>query len=187
MRPPDPRGVVIDEADGEHVTLVFDRVYRHAPARVWDAIATPEGLRGWLMATDVELDPRVGGRIAMHSGPARYQSEGAILAWDPPTLLEYEWNVAPVPEMPRGERATFRYELTPVRTDPAAGPATHLRVTYRRITRATSGGFLPGLHAFLDRLAAQLEGAPLPDWLARFADARISYPQWSGHAPAAGQ
>ena len=50
----------------------------------------------------------------------------------------------------RGEQAIFRYELTP------DGDSTHVLVTYRRITKQTARGFLPGLHAFLDRLEAQL-------------------------------
>jgi uncharacterized protein YndB with AHSA1/START domain len=167
--------------DGEHATLVFRRVYAHAPERVWAAITTPEGLRGWLLCTEAVIEGRVGGRIDMVSGPPGYRSTGKILAWEPPRLLEYEWNVAPVPEMPRGERAIFRYELSP------EGEATHLLVTYRRITRQSAGGFLPGLHAFLDRLEAQLAGRVLPDWLERFGALRAEYPEWSGHAPPSGQ
>ena len=85
--------------------------------------------------------------------------------------------------MPRGERAIFRYELT------GDSDVTHLLVTYRRITRATAPGFLPGLHAFLDRLEAQLAGEPLPDWLERFGALRTTYPEWleHAHAPAAGK
>jgi uncharacterized protein YndB with AHSA1/START domain len=162
--------------DGEHAVLTFERTYRHAPERVWDAIATPEGLAGWLMCTKALIEPRVGGRIEMISGPSAYHSIGAILAWEPPHLLEYEWNVAPVSEMPHGERAIFRYELI------ADGEVTHLLVTYRRITRRTGSGFLPGLHAFLDRLEAQLAGAPLPEWLTRFAEIREQYPEWREHA-----
>jgi hypothetical protein len=75
--------------------------------------------------------------------------------------------------MPQGERAIFRYELA------AREGGTELWVTYRRITRQTARGFLPGLHAFLDRLEAQLDGRSLPDWLARFAELRPSYPEWS--------
>ena len=30
----------------------------------------------------------------------------------------------------------------------------------------------------LDRLEAQLDGAPLPDWQARFAELRAEYPEW---------
>lgn len=169
------------EEDGEHATLTFRRVYRHRPEHVWDAISTPEGLRAWLLCTHAVIEPWVGGRIELVSGPPQYQSTGTILAWDPPHLLEYEWNVAPVPEMPEGEHAIFRYELTP------AGDATQLCVTYRRITRATARGFLPGLHAFLDRLEAQLDGRALPDWNQRFGELLAEYPEWSGHAPDPGQ
>src|SRR6185295_11967498 len=80
--------------DGEYATLVFRRLYRHTPELVWDAISTPEGLREWLLCSSAKIEPRTGGRIEMISGPARYHSTGAILAWDPPRLLEYEWNVA---------------------------------------------------------------------------------------------
>lgn len=174
-----PRGTVVD--DGEHATLTFHREYPHRPEHVWAAISTPEGLAGWLLCTVARIDGRVGGTIELVSGPAAYHSTGTILTWDPPRVLEYEWNVAPVPEMPRGERAIFRYELAP------RGSATALVVTYRRITCATARGFLPGLHAFLDRLEAQLDGVPAPDWMQRFAEVRAAYPAWSDHAPAPAQ
>jgi uncharacterized protein YndB with AHSA1/START domain len=174
-----PKGTLVE--DGGDATLTFRRVYRHAPERVWDAIATPEGLRAWLMCTHAVIEERAGGRIELVSGPAGYHSTGDILVWQPPRVLEYEWNVEPVPEMPRGERAIFRYELTP------DGDSTQLVVTYRRITRETARGFLPGVHAFLDRLEAQLDGRAPPDWLERFAALRADYPEWSGHAAHAGQ
>jgi uncharacterized protein YndB with AHSA1/START domain len=159
--------------DGATATLIFTRILEHKPEQVWDAIATPEGLSGWLMATDVRIDGRTGGAVEMVSGPGRYRSKGAILNWDPPHLFEYEWNVAPVPEMPLGEHAIFRYELTPQQG------STLLTVTYRRITRQTASGFLPGLHALLDRLEAQLARQPLPDWESRFAELLAAYPEWS--------
>ena len=162
--------------DGPYATLVFRRTYRHSPERVWDAIATPAGLRGWLLCTRANVDGYVGGRFDLVSGPPAYESTGTILAWDPPRLLEYEWNIQPVPEMPEGEFAVFRYELA------RDGESTHLLVTYRRITKATARGFLPGLHAFLDRLEAQLDARDLPDWGARFLALRSEYPEWSGHA-----
>jgi hypothetical protein len=92
-------------------------------------------------------------------------------------VIEYEWNVAPVSEMPRGEHAIFRYELTP------QGDSTHVLVTYRRITNRTARGFLPGLHAFLDRLEAQLDGRVEPEFMWRFTELRAKYPEWSGDAP----
>ena len=173
------RGTLLD--DGDRASLIFQRVYRHPPEHVWDAISTPKGLRGWLMCTHALIDSHVGGRIEMVSGPAGYSSTGTILAWEPPRVLEYEWIVAPVPEMPNGERAIFRYELTP------EGESTRVLVTYRRITKQTARGFLPGLHAFLDRLEAQLDGQDLPDWMKRFGELRDEYPEWSDHAPDPGE
>jgi uncharacterized protein YndB with AHSA1/START domain len=174
------RGTLVVE-DDEYATLTFRRVYRHSPARVWEAIATAEGLRAWLMCTHARIEGRVGGTVELTSGPAGYRSTGKVLVWDPPHVLEYEWNVAPVPEMPRGEHAIFRYELTP------EGDSTHVQVTYRRITRQTARGFLPGLHAFLDRLEAQLNGQLLPDWMRRFEEVRTQYPEWRDHAPDRGE
>jgi uncharacterized protein YndB with AHSA1/START domain len=173
------RGTLVE--DGEYATLTFQRVYRHAPEHVWDAIATPEGLREWLMCTHAVIEGHVGGRIGLVSGPAGYDSTGKILAWEPPRVLEYEWIVGPVPEMPRGEHAIFRYELTP------DGDSTHVLVTYRRITKRTARGFLPGLHTILDRLEAQLDGRALPEWMQRFEELRAEYPEWSGHAPDPGE
>jgi uncharacterized protein YndB with AHSA1/START domain len=160
-------------ADGAYATLTFHRVYPHRIEHVWDAVSTPEGLRGWLLCSRASIEGRVGGRIELVSGPAGYHSTGVVLAWEPPRLLEYEWNAEPVPEMPAGERAIFRYELS------AEGDSTRLLVVYRRITRQTARGFLPGLHAYLDRLEAQLDGRSLPDWLERFAQVRRDYPEWS--------
>jgi uncharacterized protein YndB with AHSA1/START domain len=176
---PQRRGVLVEE--GEYATLTFQRVYRHAIEHVWDAIATPKGLRRWLMCTHALIEGRVGGRIELVSGPPGYRSTGKILAWDPPRVLEYEWNVGPVPEMPHGEHAIFRYKLAP------KGDSTELVVTYRRITAQTARGFLPGLHAFLDRLEAQLDTRVLPDWMQRFIELRAKYPEWSGHAPHPGE
>ena len=151
----------------------FERFLPHLPQHVWDAIAKPEGLKDWLMCSEATIDGRVGGTIELVSGPPGYRSTGKILSWDPPRLLEYEWKVAPVPEMPDGEDAVFRYELVP------EDGGTRLLVTYRRITKRTAPGFLPGVHVFLDRLEAQLDGRPLPDWMARFEELRAEYPAWS--------
>jgi uncharacterized protein YndB with AHSA1/START domain len=160
--------------EGETATLKFERLLPHSPEHVWDAISTPEGLREWLMCVEAKIDGRAGGTIELVSGPPRYRSTGKILIWDPPRVFEYEWKVAPVPEMPDGEDAIFRYELVPEQD------RTRLLVTYRKITRRSAPGFLPGLHAFLDRLEAQLDRRPLPDFVARFEALRAEYPAW-GH------
>ena len=131
-------------------------------------------MKEWLFVTHAIVDGRPGGTVEMVSGPGRYRSTGHILRWEPPRVFECEWKMAPVPEMPHGEDAVFCYELAPL----DGGAATQLTVTYRRMTLATARGFLPGLHAMLDRLEAQLDGATLPDWFARFAELRAEYPEW---------
>jgi uncharacterized protein YndB with AHSA1/START domain len=160
---------VVDVIDA---TLTFERVLHHSPEQVWDAVATADGLTEWLMCSEVSIDGRSGGRIEMVSGPAGYRSTGAILTWDPPHVFEYEWNVEANTEMPLGMNAIFRYELRP------QAKSTLLTVTYRRIRKEIAPGFLPGLHVFLDRLEAQLDGRPLPDWQTRFDDLRTEYPAW---------
>ena len=54
-----------------------------------------------------------------------------------------------------------RYEL---RTD---GQETVLRFTHRGLGARNATGFRGGIHAYLDRLEAYLNGDVLPDWLAR--------------------
>jgi uncharacterized protein YndB with AHSA1/START domain len=165
------RGTLVEQ--GAHATITFRRRYQHSPERIWEAISTPEGLGGWLMCKSVDLEPREGGRMDTDSGPVGYQSQGKVLTWDPLRVFEYEWNVGPAPELPLGERAIFRYEIIP------GGETTELLVIYRRITRLSAKAFLPGLHAFLDRLEAQLDGRPLPDWMKRFEELFAEYPELS--------
>lgn len=158
--------------DGDYATIVFKRVLRHSAQAVWDAITTPQELKEWLMCSSARIDGRAGGSVEMVSGPAQFHVTGKILTWDPPRVFEHEWKVAPVGPMPKGENAVFRYELT------AQGEKTLLTVTYRKLTRQTAGGFAPGTHVLLDRLEAQLDGEPLPQWMPRFETLMALYPQW---------
>ena len=162
--------------EGDHATIVFKRLLKHEPGRVWDAITKPEELGQWLMCSSAKIEGKVGGSIDMVSGPAQFHVTGKILVWDPPHVYEHEWKVAPGPEMPGGEDAVFRYELFP------QGSNTLLTVTYRRLTRRTAGGFGPGGHVLLDRMEAQLDGTPLPGWMPRFAELLALYPEWQCRA-----
>jgi len=173
---PDPaddnhrKGEVIIE--GDHATIIFKRILRHAPELVWDAITNPDELKEWLMCSSAKIEGRTGGTVEMVSGPAQFRVKGKILAWEPPRIYEHEWKVDPVPEMPNGEDAVFRYELTP------HGSNTLLTVTYRRLTQQTARGFAPGTHLLLDRLEAQLNKDLLPSWIQRFEELQTEYPEW---------
>jgi hypothetical protein len=125
------------------------------------------------MATSHALDGRPGGTVETVAGPSQIHSRGRILAWEPLRVYEHEWIVAPTKELPEGEHSVIRWELSPV------DGGTLLTLEHRRLTRPAASGFAPGWHAFLERLAAQLDGRPLPDWMGAFAGARLSYPAWA--------
>ncbi len=56
------------------------------------------------------------------------------------------------------------------------GERTILDLTHRNLNLRTATGFAPGAHAFLDRLAAHLDGSPLPNWQERYGQVAAGYP-----------
>ena len=90
-----------------------------------------------------------------------------ILVWDPPNVLEYEWRQAIV------EESVIRYELASDGEGVDVG--TLLKLTHRWLSLRNAQGFIPGQHAYLDRLAAFLDGAEIPDWCTRFNEVRPAY------------
>ena len=131
--------------EGDYATITFERRIGHPIQVVWEALTESEHLARWYM-TRARLEARQGGSIDYWSGPAQYHVTGKILTWQPPRVLEHEWNVEPRKELPKGEKSIVRWELTP------DGDGTILRITHKRLTRPTAIGFMSGIHAFLDRL-----------------------------------
>jgi uncharacterized protein YndB with AHSA1/START domain len=164
--------------DGDFARVFFQRRLAHPPEKVWAALTEPEQLKKWLMASSVMLDGRKGGSLDTVAGPAQIHAHGRILAWDPPRVYEHEWITGPREEIPNGENSFVRWELVPL------DGGTVLTLEHRRLTRPTATGFAPGWHAFLDRMAAQLSGDPLPDWMKRFGEASGAYPGWGDKAQA---
>jgi uncharacterized protein YndB with AHSA1/START domain len=162
--------------EGDYATITFSRRIGHPPEEVWTAITDPEELKEWYM-TRAKLTGGREGWIDFVSGPAQFHITGRILSWDPPRLFEHEWKVAPRPDLPSGEDSIVRWEL---RRD---GHDTLMTFTFRKLTRNTAMGFAPGMHAFLDRLEAQLDGRPVPEWMPRAVELRKLYP--AGQRPSA--
>jgi uncharacterized protein YndB with AHSA1/START domain len=160
-------GAVVVE--GEMATLRFERRLEHPPEAVWRALTDPAELSRWYM-TQATIDGRVGGSIEFHAGPSQLHVTGRILSWVPSRIFEHEWKVAPTPDLPSGEDAVIRWELRP------DGPGTILHLTHTRLNKRTALGFAPGTHAFLDRLEAQLSGAPPPNWQERYTSVAPHYP-----------
>jgi len=159
------------QTQGDRATLVFERRYPHPQGAVWDAITSPAQLAQWYMAK-ATIEPRVGGRVEMWTGPSQFHVQGRILRWDPPRVFEHEWHVEPRAELPQGERATIRWELSPVEG------GTLLRLTHQSLTKGTALGFAPGTHVLLERLDAQLAGGKMPDWMQRYGEVASLYPAW---------
>jgi len=150
---------VTAEVHGDRATLVLRRFLRHPPARVWEALTDPEQVRQWYLTT-ARSDQRAGGRVEMTTELSGVHATGRILAWDPPRVYEYEWNVTDSAiRLFRAERTVVRWELTPLRD------GTLLVLTHRDLSKTTAAVFQVGLPFLLDRLSAQLDGRPFPpDW-----------------------
>jgi uncharacterized protein YndB with AHSA1/START domain len=156
-------GHYVREPDGT-VTLRYERVYPRPPATVWSAITRPERLADWLGAA--ELEPRAGGRFAVRVGPGGcVPITGAVLAWEPPSVLACSW------AWPDGGETVIRYELSAVGTQ-----ATRLVFTHAGLPADQMASVLPGWHLYLERLGEAVSGGrPEPDFSARHAEIRALY------------
>ena len=144
--------------DGDRAALYFERRLPFPVDTVWAAITDPAERRMWFGETT--LDAREGGVIdMMPDGPSlppeRTRMTGRILVWDPPHVFEHEW------KQPIVDDGVVRYELV------ADGENTVLRFSHRGLGIGHARGFRGGTQAYLDRLAAHLDGDTPPDWLSR--------------------
>lgn len=170
---PSRDGVVIES--GGRATITFRRRLRHPPERVWSALTDPRELVGWYL-TKGRIEGREGGRVELVTGPTKVRATGRVLTWRPPRRFDHEWHVDPRPDLPEGERSIVRWELEPI------PGGTALTLTIEGLHPATAQVFLGGMHAFLDRLDAQLAGLPLGSWMEEVTALRHRYPAWGSSA-----
>ena len=147
--------------EGEKAVLTFERRLPYPIEAVWSAITEPAHRNQWMGETTI--DAREGGLIEMVPAgppqpPEHKRMTGRIRVWDPPRVFEHEWNQRIV------EESVVRYELSP------DGDGTLLRFSHRGLGVRNAQGFLPGTHAFLDRLQAYLAGETLPSWAQRYRE-----------------
>jgi len=137
------------ERQGDDYVVRFERLIDHPLGDVWDAISTPEGIRGWLGDARIDL-ARGGGVRLQFDKTVGNVIEGTVTEVDPPRVLEYTFGE---------EDSVLRWELSAAGED-----ATTLVLTHRL---PESAGHLPetlaGWHTLIEMIPAAIAGED-PQW-----------------------
>ena len=145
-------------ADDDRCAVHFERLYDFTPAELWSALTDPDRLARWLALAEVV--PGAGGSVKL--GFEDGATEGTILTWDEPRVLEYEWRFSGEDE------SVVRFELLPQEF------GTLLVLDHRRLGRAAGTGYAAGWHAHLDALGELYEFSD-ETWTRRFEELLPEY------------
>ncbi|MFD7376928.1 SRPBCC domain-containing protein [Streptomyces mirabilis] len=126
-------GVTETREDGTRVLRYLLR-FPQPVENVWAAVATSDGLGGWLAAAEV-FEPRLGGAVTL-----RGIGSGRITAWDVERIAEYTVE----------GRGRIRFHLEPTR--PSG--------TTVRFTHESPRDEDPGWRQRFEHLSAYVEGTP---------------------------
>ena len=159
---------------GDIADLVFIRRLPFPIETVWRALTDPSERALWFGKTAL-LVAQKGGAIEMIAdGPpapeAMRKMVGKVLVYDEPHVFEHEWH-----QVHLGD-SVVRYELQ------RDGDGTLLRMSHKGLRHKDAAGYVPGEHAYLDRLEAALSSTPVPDWQQRYAEVATLYgppPRWA--------
>ena len=143
--------------DDDRCAVRFQRLYDFTPDELWSALTDQERLRRWL-AEAPQFEGGVGGRVTIAFDDGT--TEGRILTWDEPRVLEYEWR------FPGEDESVVRFELQPQEY------GTLLVLDHRRLGRTSGAGYAAGWHAHLDTLAGAIQ---LDAWQRRFEELLPDY------------
>jgi uncharacterized protein YndB with AHSA1/START domain len=126
----------------------LERLLPSPAEAVWAALTEPLRLADWL--ADAAIDPRVGGRVALHlNGPANHLVSGQITQLRAPSVLEYSWIAQGEPD------GSVRWVLIPIE-DRCLLLLTHT------LHGAWDAGPLAAWDVYLDGLAGALLGRVSP-------------------------
>jgi uncharacterized protein YndB with AHSA1/START domain len=131
------------------VTVVrFERRIEHPIEAVWEAIATPAGIKGWLGRAELELEKNASVRLQFDKTVGNVV-EGTVTEVDPPRVLEYTFGQ---PD------SILRWELS------ESGPgATLLTLTHTLPTAEHRAKTAAGWHTLLDMIPEAIAGRD-PQW-----------------------
>jgi uncharacterized protein YndB with AHSA1/START domain len=126
----------------------FERRYPHPVERVWDAVTRPEELARWFPSA-VSFEPRIGGTIRFSGDPNVGESQGTMLAFDPPHRLAFSWGGDELHiELTSIDDTTCSFTLLNVleSRDAAARNAAGWSVCLAELTKTLSGVATEGPH-----------------------------------------
>jgi uncharacterized protein YndB with AHSA1/START domain len=149
--------------DGDTYALALEREYPVPIESVWRALVDPEKLALWLGV--VRIEPRVGGTFDSDFDGEDHAG-GAILRYDPPHTLEFEWGE-------QGTPSTVRFDLTETER------GTRLLLTHARQSGQTARSTGAGWHAHLEVFEAVLADREV-EWEDAYAAA---IPRYEGSVP----
>jgi uncharacterized protein YndB with AHSA1/START domain len=137
---PNPDATMREERG--RTVLRFERLLRHPPQRVWEALTEAEELPAW-HPTPYELE-RAAGETVRYSaaGDVPEMNDGVLTDWDPPRLLGHSW----------GEDH-LRWELN------EHDEGCLLTLTHSFGNRFKAARDAAGWHLCLEALSAYLDGA----------------------------
>jgi len=119
--------------------------------RVWDLVATSDGLATWLgRVAEGELGPGASVVLVQDDIRPEERQRWDVTAYEPLRRLVVEWTGNDEPP------STFSIELT------SDGDRTRLELEERGIRPENADGYLAGWHAHLDVLVAAAEGFGIP-------------------------
>jgi uncharacterized protein YndB with AHSA1/START domain len=145
---------------GDSYVVRFERRIDHRIETVWETIATPGGIRGWLGTARVELAE--GGAVRLQfDKTVGNVVEGHVTAVDPPRLLEYTFGQ---------DDSVLRWELQADGDD-----ATKLVLTHTLPSSEHLPETLAGWHTLIELISGAIAGED-PGWSKeRWDEVRAGY------------
>jgi uncharacterized protein YndB with AHSA1/START domain len=142
---PSPPADVTCRLDGDRWTLVFVRLLRHSPEKVWAALTDPAHVGAWAPFTADRDLGRVGdATLTMIDGDVAEDLPASVTRAERPRLLEYTWGAD-----------LLRWELAAVAT------GTRLTLEHTVEDREWIPKVAAGWHLCLDVAERLLDGQPV--------------------------
>ena len=138
------------ERAGDQWKLRFTRELPHPAEMVWRAVTEPGHLEAWFPHRIIG-EWAVGARLTFEARGGEHPAfDGEVLAWDPPSLLEFRWGTD-----------VIRFEVKPHENGAAAGCTFVLTDAFDELGKAARDS--AGWHTCLDYLEHHLNGTT-PPW-----------------------